>query len=133
AGVGVERDNRSGVKVVAFARRTVVIRTGIAGAPVGQVQLRIVGARHPDRSAASLPRLLIGAAPGGVARVVGSRSGVEAPHLLAGVDVVGVDEAADAVLGAGDAGDHLVLHHQRRGRAAVAAAVGYPRPGPLAR
>ena len=46
--------------------------------------------------------------------------GVEAPRALAGLRVVGVDEAANAVLAAGDADDHLVLDDQRRDRRGVA-------------
>ena len=52
-----------------------------------------------------------------------ARDGVEAPRALAGLRVVRVDESADAVLGAGDADDHLVLDDERREGHRVAGAV----------
>ena len=75
-----------------------------------------------------LPRLRIAEAlglrrarlPGLVAFLSRTWDRVEAPRLLAGVGVVGSDEAADAVLAAADADDHLVLHHERRVRDRVA-------------
>ena len=60
------------------------------------------------------------AGPGFVARLAGSGNGVEAPDLLAGLGVVSGDEAANAVLAAGGADDHFVLHHERRERDGVA-------------
>ena len=48
------------------------------------------------------------------------RDGVEAPPPLAGFDVVGVEEAPDAVLAAGHARDYHVLDDQRRAGHAVA-------------
>ena len=57
ARVGVERDHRGGVEVVARPLRAGVIGTDIAHAPVGEIELRIVGAGQPDRSAAVLPGL----------------------------------------------------------------------------
>ena len=74
AGVRVERDDRIGVEVVAGPLRAVVVGADVADAPVGQVELRIVGARQPDRPAAVLPGL--GIADG---RVGGARSHVSAP------------------------------------------------------
>ena len=44
---------------------------------------------------------------------------VKAPRPLARLDVVGVDESADAVLAARRARHHLVFHHQRRERPRV--------------
>src|SRR5215510_613629 len=97
-GVGVKRDDRRGVEVVAFAFRTVVIGSGVTGAPVHQVEFRIVGARHPDRAAAMLPRFRIGATPRAVTRILGAGSRIEAPDLLSALHIVGIDETADAVL-----------------------------------
>ena len=45
AGVGVERDDRVGVEVVALAVVAVEIRTRVAGAPVDQVERRVVACR----------------------------------------------------------------------------------------
>ena len=118
--VGVERDDRRGVQVVAFALEAVVVGAGVARAPEREIEIRIVRAGHPDRSAAVLPRLLIGAAPRAEAAVGRTGGRVEAPDLFARLHVVRVDEAADAVLRAGDADDHLVFHHERRRCPAVA-------------
>ena len=129
AGVGVERDDRIGVEVVAWPLRAVVVGAGVADAPIRQVELRIVGAGHPDRAAAVLPGVGIAEAlrvgfgqrlPRLVAGLAGRRNRVEAPCLLAGRRVVGGDEAADAVLAAADADDHLVLDDQRRVRDRIA-------------
>jgi hypothetical protein len=55
-----------------------------------------------------------------VARIAGAGGGVKPPDLFPALRVVCIDEAAHAVLGAGDADDHFVLHHERCGRPAVA-------------
>ena len=117
----VHGDRRGGVEVVA---RTLVAhpRSTVARAPIGQVRLGIVVARHPHRAAAGLPLL---AAPGprlapGLAR---RRNGVGAPQFLAGVRVVGGDEPADAELTARRADEHFAIGHERREAHVVAAAV----------
>ncbi len=117
SGVGVERDHRVGVEVVAGPEIGIPVRTGIADTPVGQVERRIVGGRHPRRSAAGLPGV---AAPGFVAGLAGSGNGVEAPHFLSRARIEGRDEAADAVLAAAEADEHLVLDDERRHRDRVA-------------
>src|SRR5204862_752701 len=101
-------------EVVALARVAVVVGPGVAGAEEDEVLLRIVGAGHPDRSAAALPRVAAGRPTAAADRIVGRRDRVEAPRPLAGLRVVGVDEAADPELGAGDPDNHLVLHDERR-------------------
>src|SRR6185369_12017583 len=103
------------------ALEAVVVWPRVPRTPVGEIELGIVGAGHPDRSAAVLPRPRIGPAPRPVAGILGARGRVEPPDLLARLRIVGIDEAANAVLGAGDADDHFVFHHERRGRPAVAA------------
>ena len=128
AGVGVERDDRVGVEVVARPLRRIPVGTGVAHAPIREIQIGIVRAGQPDRSAAMLPGLgiaiglRIGRArlPGLVAGLAGTGNGVEAPGLLAGLGVVGGDEAADAQLAAADADDDLVLDDERRQRQRVA-------------
>ena len=57
-----------------------------------------------------------------MAGLAGTGDGVEPPLLLAGLRIVGGDEAADAVLAAGHADDHLVLDDERRQRQRVAGA-----------
>src|SRR5207244_4018426 len=81
-----------------------------------------VGYVDPGGAAAGQPRLTL---PGGqgllgvLSLVVGAGDGVETPDPLAGLGVVGIDEAADAVLRTADAHDDLVLDHQRGDRGAV--------------
>ena len=117
AGVGVERDHRVGVEVVALAVLAVEVRAGVAGAPVDQVQRRVERAGHPRGAAAALPRV---AFPALAALLARAGHHPEAPGALAGGGVEGVDEAADAVLGAGDADHDLVLDDERRRGGAVA-------------
>ena len=66
AGVGVQRDHRTAVEIVAHADIAVLIRARVADAPIGEVERRIVGARHPYRCAAGLPGI---ARPGFVTRL----------------------------------------------------------------
>ena len=75
AGIGVERDHRGTVQVVAQARIAVPIRTGIPGSPEGQIGFRIVGTGHPDGRAAVHPGIVgfaVLAEPGLIAGLAGS-------------------------------------------------------------
>src|SRR5207247_4110071 len=94
ARVGVERDHRRGVEIVARPRVAVPIGPRVADAPVGQVRVRIVRTGDPNRSAAGLPGV---AAPTFATRLAGSGNRVEAPRLPAGLDVVRRQETADAL------------------------------------
>src|SRR5262249_710957 len=69
------------------------------------------------RSASTLPRIAL---PRLDAAFPFAGDGVEAPRARAGLRVVRIDEAADAVLAAGHADDDLVLHDERRAGEAVA-------------
>src|SRR4029078_12357483 len=91
-------------------------------APVERVESGIVGSGDPGRAAAGQPRFAFPGLQGllGVLfLVLGAGDGVEAPLAFAGLGVVGVDEAANAVLGPADAHDHLALDDQRSDRRAV--------------
>src|SRR5262249_57873695 len=72
----------------------------------------IVGARHPSRAAANLPGVVV-LRPGLVALLAARRDGVAPPQMLPGLGVPAVDEAADAKLGAGNAGDQYAVRYQR--------------------
>src|SRR5438445_9464424 len=111
SGIGVESQHAARVEIVAGAYVAVHVRSGISGAPVDQVQFRIVGAGDPSGSAAARPGV---AAPGFPSGIVRSGDGVEAPEAFSGGDVVSVNETAHAELSAGDPDDDLVFHHQRR-------------------
>src|SRR5882724_3402312 len=52
AGVGIERDDGAGVKIVAGAAFTCEDGIGISSAPVEKIQIGIVGAGHPSHAAA---------------------------------------------------------------------------------
>ena len=114
AGLRPQRQHRGGVEVVARPRLRRP-RRRIADAPVHEVELRIVRAGDPGRAAADLPRIGV-LRPGLVALLAARRNGVAAPQLLAGLGVPAVDEAADAELGARDAGDQHAVGDQRRDR-----------------
>src|SRR5262249_47250141 len=96
----------AGVEVVAGPRVAVHVGSRISGAPVGQVELRVVGAGDPGRAAAALPRV---AAPGLDARLSRARHRPEAPQAFSRLRVIGVDETSRAELGARDTQDHLLL------------------------
>ena len=116
----VDGEHRVRVEVVAEPHVAVPVRAGVAGAPVDEVEVGVVGAGDPARRAAGAPRL---AGPGLVVGMVGAGNGPRAPREVAGRRVVGVDEAADAELAAGDARHDLALDDEGRGGLAVARAV----------
>src|SRR5262249_9088524 len=74
-----------------------------------------IGGRHPDRAAAMLP-VVLAIFPGLVARLADTRDRVGAPRLLAGVEIGGIDPAADAEFAAGRSDDGGVADDQRRQR-----------------
>ena len=94
-------------------------RPAVAGAPIGDVRLRVVVARHPDRRAARLP--LVALRPRLAARFSGRRHRVGPPQFLAAVGIVGGEEAADALFAARRADDDLAVGDER-GQAHVVAA-----------
>ena len=116
ARVRVQRDRGRREEVVA---RTLVAepRGRVAGAPVGQVQRRIVGAGTPDRPAALLPRI---AGPRLATFLSGGGDRVRLPRRLAGIGIEGRDEAPDAELATGDADHDLALGDERGQRHVVA-------------
>src|SRR5215471_21866725 len=79
-------------------------RRGIAGAPEGQVELRVVVGGEPHRDPARLPRLAL---PGVVTGLAGSRNRVRLPDRLAVLRVEGGDVATDTELAARGAHHHL--------------------------
>ena len=115
-GIGIERQR--GVRVeeidVVYPLELFRQRPGWSGAPEDQVVLRVVAAHHPGRSGRAGRQR--DAAPGVAARLVRRGRGVDAPELLAGLDVVGRDEAAAGQRArrmAARSGDQLAADHQR--------------------
>ena len=117
AGGRIKGNERTAVQVVAGAIVAVPVRGRIAGAPVEQVQLRVVRPAQPRGSPARLPAV---AAPRVVPLLAGSRHRVEPPQAPSGPGVVGVEEAAHAGFAPADADDDLAVNGQRRRRDRVA-------------
>src|SRR6266852_6307062 len=98
--VGIERNDRSRVQVVARPLSRVVIGPWVPDAPIGQIEIRIVGAGDPDRATSAFPSLRIaicgghrGAVPPRLVTLLArSRNGVEAPGFLARFCIVGGEE-----------------------------------------
>ena len=117
ARIRVQSDDGARVEIVAGTHITVVIRTGISYAPVGQIGFRIVGAGGPYGAAPVFPRII---PPAGFSRVTRSSGGIEPPLFLTCVRIVGCNEAADPIFPSGNADDDFVLDDQRRNRHRVA-------------
>ena len=133
AGVGVERDDRREIQVVAAAGTAVIARPrgAVAGTDVDEIGGRVVGQAVPRRAAAAvLPPLALPALEGHLHRSILealgriARHDEPAPRLLARGRVVGREEAADPVLAAAVADHDLALHDARRAGDAVVAAHG---------
>src|SRR3569833_157647 len=97
AGVGIEREHRGGVEIVA-GMSLAGPRRGVADAPIDRLGLLVVIAGHPGGAAAVLPVVSL---PGLVARLAFARNGEGPPQLLAVLGVIGGDIAAHAKLAAG--------------------------------
>src|SRR5882724_10340876 len=98
--IRVNGDDAAGEKIVTGAHIAVVIRPGIAGAPVNEVQLAIIDPGDPGCHAAVFPG--IAGAPGLVAGLAGSGDGPKTPGVSAGFGVVGIQKTANAKLTAGN-------------------------------
>ena len=130
AGVGVQRDDRRQVQVVAAARAADVARSTASRCRCRRRAGRAPGRRRsrprPCRPAADFHHspfqvfaafVEFGRARSRPCGIAGHR--VEAPGELAGLGVVGGDVAAHAVLAAAVADQHLALHDARRAGDAV--------------
>src|ERR1700690_3269863 len=106
AGIGIERDDRIRIKIVALTLGVVEVRSGIADPPIGKVEIRIVGTGDPYRRAAVGPGI---STPGLVSRLPGSRNRIKFPSFLACFRFVCGDKAANTILPASHPNQHLVL------------------------
>src|SRR3984893_11043746 len=91
----------------------------IAGPPIDEIELGIVGAGDPARSSADLPGVGV-LRPSLVPLLAARRNGISAPKLLAGLWIPAVDEAPDPIFGARDACDQNTIRDQWRARHRVA-------------
>src|SRR4030095_7780645 len=94
ASVGIQRQDRVRVEVVAFPLVAVVVGARVAGWPVEQPGFRIVGAREPGPRATVFERL---ASPRFGPRLAWCRDRPEPPYAFASGCFVGVEKSADAL------------------------------------
>src|ERR1041385_8347991 len=94
AGVRIERNYRTGVKIGTRPLLSVVIRTDISYSPVGQVQCGIEGSGDPNGASPMLPGLRIAVSgarlavlPRFVSWLTRTRDRVKFPHLLSSAGV----------------------------------------------
>ena len=110
--VGLRAIERAGVEVVAGPWIAVPVRSGIARAPVHEVQRR----DRTNRSATPSRRRSSSCLPPQVSvpRLARRGNRMRAPHALAGLRIVGVEEPADAGFRARHADDDPAVERQRR-------------------
>lgn len=107
----VERDYRARVEIVAGAGVAIPVGAGVADAPIDEIQVGIVRARHPRRTPARLPRF---AGPGFVTGLARAGDRQKAPGARARLRVVGVDKTADAGLAAAGPDQDLIADGEGR-------------------
>jgi hypothetical protein len=144
AGLGLQRDHRREIEIVAAARRADLLVPGgsVADTDIEQVEIGIVGHRIPHGAAAAELPIFAGPGLGGLLQIgrLGAlrgiaRHGVEAPELLAALGIVSGDIAAHAIFGAAIADDDAALDDARRAGDSVGLGLidRHHRPGGLAR
>src|SRR5262249_24124589 len=106
------------VQAVELGPRPWIVRLVIADAPVDEIELRIVRAGSPRRSAALLPPVALG--PGLRPRFATRGNRVAAPQFLAGFRVPTVEEATCRGLAAGHSRNDDAVGHNRRARGEIA-------------
>ncbi len=117
AGVGIERQQRARIQIVALSIVAIVIRIRVTGTVVNEVQRRVISSRRPD--GAATPEHRFDSRPGLAPPFAGPGNGVESPGAGPGLSVVSIDETAAGVIAARHANDHLVLDHERSKRDGV--------------
>ena len=113
ARVRIDRDDAAGPWVVARTRGSVQRRRRIAGADEDEIELRIVGARHPHLSARGTAARQF--------RRAGWGRAVEDPLRLAVFGIERFEQSRQVVEIAGHADDHVIADDERRRRRPVAA------------
>src|ERR1700733_1809155 len=106
AGIGIESDYGTAVKVIPGPGIAVPIGSRVSRAPERQIRRGVIGTGFPDRCTAVFPRV---AGPGFVAGLAGSGDCVEAPAFLTGVDVECGEKPANAELAARRAFNYFVF------------------------
>ena len=111
---GVERDRAVGEEVVAGTIGAVVARDRIAGTPIGDVGVGVVGAGDIEGAATGLPGIDL-VLPGLTARLARGRNGKGFPLGVAGLGIERGDPVAQTAVAAGAADHDRILERKRRG------------------
>src|SRR5438309_9985571 len=120
-GLGPERESTGGIQTIGAVAKGGVVRLGIPGADIQQVELRVIRSVLPSRPAAVLPRVRLGLVrPGLGTRFAGRGNRVPAPQLLPGIRIVGVDAAARGAVAARHPRDQHPVRNDGRNDAFVA-------------
>ena len=113
AGGRIEGDSARCVEIVAGAARRIVTRHGIAGAPVGKVILRIIGAGDIESAAAGLPSIDL-VFPGLASRFARRGNGEGFPLQFPRRGIERGDPVAHALIAARGAYQNAVFQRERR-------------------
>src|SRR5207237_5779239 len=114
AGLGIEGDRRVGEQVIARSIGGVVARRRIAGAPIGEVGRRVVGAGDVKRAAAGAPGLGL-VLPGLAAGLARCRNDEGLPLHVAGLGIERGEPVAHAVVAGRGADQDGVTSEERGG------------------
>src|SRR5262249_35139997 len=116
-----DREEARAVQAVQALPERGVVRLGVAGTDVVEIELRVAGAGLPRRGAALLPGLAhrrVG--PGPRTLRAGGGDGVGAPQPLARLRIVAVEEAARRAFPPGHPRDQHAVDDDRRDHADIA-------------
>src|SRR5438876_11816375 len=111
AGVGVQCDDGAAIEIVACAIVAIAVGTWISDAPVSQIEVGIIRARHPYGSASVLPCFVI-CRPRLVTGFAGTGNRIEPPGFFSGLCVVCGDEPTNPIFTARRAYRDFVFHSQ---------------------
>src|SRR5215469_15720157 len=108
ASLGIQRHDTVRIEVVAGTLAAVGVGERIPGGPINQMQVGVVAACEPRGAAAELDRVALPRVRTGLTL---AWDGPKAPRKLARRRLVSGDEAADAVISAGNPCDYGVVHY----------------------
>src|SRR5580700_110790 len=115
AGFDIQRDDRDGEQIVAFALAAIEIRPRISGREIDQSKLGIHRRGLPDRRSAVLPRVTL-LRPAIVTELTGAGNGIESPQRLAILGTERTHAPTGQELRTRKAGDdHAVVVQRRAG------------------
>src|SRR5690349_2946214 len=102
----IERYDRRGKQIVPYANLPIQIGTRVADAPVQCVGFRIIGPRHPGRTATLFPAVTC---PCLVTKLSRAWNCIKPPQPLPCGRIVRINKAANSEFAPRNAGDNLVL------------------------